>query len=102
LVPKAVKAETYRATIVPVVLYGCETWFVALTERQRLVLANRCGSKRDEVTGEWRQQYSEQLHDLHILPNITAVIRIRKMRWAGNLLRMGEKRGAYRALVGKP
>jgi len=47
------------------------------------------------VTGEWRQQYSEQLHDLHISPDITAVIRSTKTRWAGNLVYMGEKSGGY-------
>ena len=54
------------------------------------------------MTGEWRQQYSEQLHDLHISPDINAVIRSTKTRLAGNLVRMGEKSGGYRALMGKP
>jgi hypothetical protein len=91
LLPAAIKAETYRVIIFPVVLYGCETWFFAQMEKHGLVLGNRYGSKRDEVTEEWRQQYSEQLHDLHISRNITAVVRPRKKKWARNLVRMGRR-----------
>ena len=60
------------------------------------------GSKRDEVTGEWRKLHNEELRGLYSLPNIVRVIKSRKMRWAGNVARMGEGRGVHRVLVGKP
>jgi len=60
------------------------------------------GHKRDEVTGEWRKLHNEELHDLYCSPNIVRVIKLRRMRWAGRVARMGERRGVYRVLVGKP
>ena len=54
------------------------------------------------MTGEWRELHNEELHELYCLPNIIRVIKSRRMRWAGNVVRMGEKRGVYRVLVGKP
>ena len=59
------------------------------------------GSKRNEVTGEWRRLHKEELHDLYCSQNIIRVIRSRGMRWAGHVARMGERRGAYRVLVGR-
>jgi hypothetical protein len=58
--------------------------------------------KRDEVTGEWRKMHNEELHDLHSSPSIIRIIKARRMRWAEHIARMGEKRNAYRLLVGKP
>jgi hypothetical protein len=66
------------------------------------VLRRIFGPKRDEVTGEWRRLHSKELHVLYSLPNITRVIKSRRLRWAGHVARIGERRGAYRALVGKP
>jgi hypothetical protein len=60
------------------------------------------GPKRDEVTGEWRKLHNEELHDLYFSPNIIRMIKSRRMRWAGHVARMGEKRNAYRILPGKP
>ena len=60
------------------------------------------GPKRDEVTGEWRKLHNEELEDLYSLPNIVWVVKSRRMRWAGRVARMGEGRGVYRVLVGKP
>jgi len=60
------------------------------------------GPRRDEITGEWRRFHNEELYDLYSSPNIVRVINARKMRWAGQVARMGEERGAYRVLVGKP
>ena len=60
------------------------------------------GPKRDEVTGEWRKLHNEELNDLYCSPNIVRVIKSRRMRWAGHVARMGERRGVYRVLVGKP
>jgi hypothetical protein len=58
--------------------------------------------KRDEVTGEWRKLHNEELNDLYSLPNIVRVVKSRRMRWAGHVLRMGQERGVHRVLVGKP
>jgi hypothetical protein len=59
-------------------------------------------SKRDEVTGEWRKLHNKELHDLYSSPSIIRIIKSQRMRWAGHLARMGEKRNAYSLLVGKP
>jgi hypothetical protein len=102
------KIILYRTTIFPVVLYGCETWSLTLREEHRLrVFENRVlkrifGPKRDEVTGEWRKLHNEELRDLYSSPSIIRMIKSRGMRWAGHVARMGEKRNAYRLLVGKP
>jgi hypothetical protein len=66
------------------------------------VLRRIFGPKRDEVTGEWRKLHNEELHDLYSLPSIIRIIKARRMRWAGHVARMGEKRNTYRLLVGKP
>jgi hypothetical protein len=67
-----------------------------------MVLRRIFGPRRDEVTGEWRRLHNEELNDLYCSPNIVRVIKARRMRWAGQVARMGEERGAYRFLVGKP
>jgi hypothetical protein len=78
-----------------VVLYGCEIWLLTLKKERRLrVFENRVwrrmfGSKRDEVTGECRKLNNEELHDLYCSPNIVRVIKSRRMRWAGHVVRMG-------------
>jgi hypothetical protein len=58
--------------------------------------------KRDEVTGEWKRLNNEELHDLYFSPNILQVIKSRRIRWAGHVAYIGENRGVYRVLVGKP
>jgi len=94
--------------ILPVVLYGCETWLLTLREERRLkVFENRLmrkvfGPKRDEVTGEWRKLHNEELNGLYCSPNIVRVVKSRRMRWAGHVARMRERRSVYRVLVGKP
>jgi hypothetical protein len=60
------------------------------------------GSKRDEVRGEQRKLHTEELNDMYCSPNIVRVIKSKRMRWAGYVAHMGERRGAYRVLVGKP
>ena len=60
------------------------------------------GPKRDKVTGEWRKLHNEELKGLYSSPNIVRVIKSRRMRWAGHVAHMGEGRGVYRVLVGKP
>jgi hypothetical protein len=66
------------------------------------VLRRIFGAKRDEVTGEWRKLHNKELHDLYFSPSIIRIIKLRKMRWAGHVARIEEKRNAYRLLVGKP
>jgi hypothetical protein len=56
------------------------------------VLRRIFGFKRDEVTGEWRKLHTEELNDLYCVPNIVRVIKSRRMRWAGHVARMGERR----------
>ena len=107
LLSKNLNIKVYRTIILSVVLYGCETWSLTLREERRLrVFENRAlrrifGPKRDEVTGEWRKLHTEKLNDQHSSPNIVRMIKSRIIRWARRVARMGEKRGVYRALVGK-
>jgi hypothetical protein len=91
-----------------VVSYGCETWSLTLKEEHRLrIFENRMlsrifGPKRDEVTGEWRKLHNEELHDLYSSPSIIRTIKSKRMSLTGHVARIGEKRNAYRLLVGKP
>jgi hypothetical protein len=66
------------------------------------VLRRIFGPKRNEVTGEWRRLHNEELNDLYWSLNIIQVIKSRRMRWAGHVACMGEGRGGYRILVGRP
>jgi hypothetical protein len=66
------------------------------------VLKRIFGPKRDEATGEWRRLHNEELKDLYSSPNIIRAIKSTRMRWVGHLAHMGEKRDAYRILVGIP
>ena len=66
------------------------------------VLRRIFGPRRDEVTGDWRRLHKEEINVLYSSPNILRVIKSRRMRWAGHVARMGEDRGLYRVLVGKP
>jgi len=86
LLSKTLKIKVYRTIVLPVVLYGCETWSLTLREECRLrVFENRVfrrvfGPKRNEVTGEWRKLYKEELMDLYSPPNIVRVVNSRRMR----------------------
>jgi hypothetical protein len=108
LLSKNVKVRIYNTIILPVVLYGCETWPLAVREEHKLkVLENRVlrrifGPKKDGVTGGWRKLYGEELHNLYSSPRIIRIVKSRRMRWAGHVAQMGEKRNVYRLLVGKP
>jgi hypothetical protein len=80
--------------------------FILREERRLRVFENRVlrrifGPKRDEVTGEWRKLRNEELNDLYSSPHMSRVIKTRRMRWAGHVARMVQRRGVYRVLVGK-
>jgi hypothetical protein len=93
---KKIKIDIYKTAILPVVLYGCETWSLILKEEHRLwVFDNR-------VLTSWRKLHNDELRRLYSSPKIVRVIKSRRMRWAGHVARMGEGRGVYRILVGRP
>ena len=91
----------------PVVFYVCETWSLILREERRIrvfenrVLRRIIGPKWDEVTEKWRKLHNEELNDLYPSPNIVRVIKS-IMRWVGYVASIGESRGVYRVLMGKP
>ena len=84
--------------LLPVVLYGCETWSLTLREESKLrvfentVLRRIFGPKRDEVMGEWRILHNEELNDLYCSPNIVRVVKSKRKRWAGHV-RVWVRRG---------
>jgi hypothetical protein len=108
LLSKNLKVKIYRIIILPVVMYGRETRLLTLRKEHRLrVFENRVlrrifVPKRDEVTREWRKLHKEELNDPYSSPNIFRVIKSRRMSWAGHVVCVGERRGIYRFLVGKP
>jgi hypothetical protein len=97
LLSKNMKINIHKIIILPVVLYGSETWSLTLREECRLrVFENRVlrrifGPKRDEVTGEWRRLHNEELNDMHSSPNIIWMMKLRIMRWAGHVACMGDR-----------
>jgi len=108
LLSKNLKIKIYRSIILPVVLYGCETWSLTLREERRLrvVFENRVliifGLNREQVTGQWRKLHTEELNDLYSSPNIVRVIKSKRMGWAGHVAHMGGRRVVCRVLVGEP
>jgi hypothetical protein len=93
---KNLKIKIYRTVILPVVLYGCETWSLTLREKHRLrVFENRVlrrifGPKR-EKDGSWKKLHNDELHSLYSSPDFVGVIKSRRMRWAGHVARTGEE-----------
>jgi hypothetical protein len=104
---KNLKIKIYKTLILPVVPYGSETWSLTLGEEHRLrVFENRVlrrifGPRREEE-GTWRELHNDELPSLYSSPNIVRVIKSRRMRWVGHVARMGQGRGVYRILVGRP
>ena len=95
MLSKNLKIKIYRTIILPVGLYGFETWSLTLREQRRLrvfenmVLRRIFGLKRAEVTGKWRKLHNEELNDLYCSPSIFRVIKSRRMRWVGHVAPMG-------------
>jgi hypothetical protein len=107
LLPDIVRIGLYKIIILPLVLYGCETWSPTFREGYRLkVFGNRVlrrifGLKRYEVTGEWRKLHNEELRDLYSSPSIIRTIKPSTMRWAVHIVRMWDRKNACVLLVGK-
>jgi hypothetical protein len=76
--------------------------FILIIDFENKVLRRIFGPKRDEVTGEWRRLHKKELYALYSSPIIIRVMKSRRLRWAEHVARIGERRSAYRALVGKP
>jgi hypothetical protein len=99
LLSRNLRVKIYKTIILPVVLYGCETWSLTLIEEHRLrvfenrVLRGILGPKRDEVTGEWRKLHNGELLNFYSSRDIFRQIKSRRMRWAGHVARTGEGRG---------
>ena len=98
--------KIHRTIILPVELYGCETWSLTLREERKLrVFGNRVlriifYPKRNEVRVEWRKLHNEELNYLYSTPNIVRVIQARRIKWASMKHVWGK--GVHRGLVGKP
>jgi hypothetical protein len=94
LLSRNVKVKIHKTIILPVVLHGCETLSITLREEHRLrvfenwVLRKIFGTKRNDVTGEWRKLHNQELHNLYSLPNIIRQIKSRQIRSAGHVARM--------------
>jgi hypothetical protein len=94
--------------MLPVVLYGCETWSLTLREEcrprvfEKRVLRRIFVPERHDITWVWRKLHNEELHDLYSSLTIVQVIKSRRMRWAWHVVRMGKGRSVYRVLVGRP
>jgi hypothetical protein len=97
------KIKVYKTVILPVVLYGCETCTLTLREEHRLRgFENRKFGPKREEDGSRRKLHNDELHILYSSLNIVRVIKSRRMRLVGHVAHMGEVRGVYRVLVGRP
>jgi hypothetical protein len=104
LLSENIKIKICRTALLPVALYGCETWSVTWRDRVcgNRVQRNILGPKREEVTGDWRRLHSEELHDLYRSPHVVRVNNLRMVSLAGHVASVGARRGAHTGLVGKP
>jgi hypothetical protein len=108
LLCRSIKVNIFRVIILPLVLYGCETWSVTLREEHRLrVFENRVlrrifGPKRDEVTGERRKLHSGELHNLYSVPFHHYACEIKENEVGRTCGTHGRERKVYKVLVGKP
>ena len=87
LLSNKLKVNNIENIILPVVLYGCETWSLRLREElwlrvfENKVLRKIFGATKDEITGEWRKLYNAELHALYSTPNIIRSLKSRRLRW---------------------
>jgi hypothetical protein len=101
LLPGNITVKIYKTIILPVVLYGCETWSLILRKEhiqgvfENRVLRRIFGPKMDEVTGEWKKLHNEGFHNLYSSP------RSRRMRWAGHVVRIGRGGKSIQGFGGK-
>ena len=102
LLSRNVKIETQKTNTACVVLHGCETWSLTLREQRRLrifqnrVLKRILGPERDEETWEWRRLHKKELYSLCSSPNIIRLMKSKRLRRAGHVACMGDRRSAYR------
>jgi len=108
LLSKNLKIKIYRTIILPVVLYGCETWSLTLREERKLrifekwVFRRIFGPRRDGVTRSGGNYIMRSLMICTRLFNIFRVIKSRRRRWSGHVAVMGDRRDVFRVLAGKP
>jgi hypothetical protein len=104
---KKLEIKIYKTVILPVVLYGYETWSLSLRAEHRLRIFEKSelrrifGPEREE-DGSWIKLHNDEFHSLYSSPNLVRVIKLRSMRYPGQEARMGEGRGIYRVLIGTP
>jgi hypothetical protein len=106
LISRNLKVKIHKTVILPVIMYGCKTWSLTLREEHRLrgfenrVL--RIFRPKGEEDGSWRKFHDDAIHSLYSSPNIVRVVKSKRMRWTGQVVRMGEGRGVYRVLFRRP
>ena len=108
ILSRKLKLKIYNAIIRPVVLYGCKTWTMTLSDLKNLVsfenkiLKRISGMIRDSVTGEWRHRSAREVRELTRQPYITSYIRSRRLAWVGHVVRADEERAISRISEAKP
>jgi hypothetical protein len=108
MLSKNIKIRIFTIIILPVVLYGCETGYLTVRVEHKMrviesiILRRIFGPKGDKVTGGWTKLHNEDLHNLYSSPNIIRIIKTRRMKWAGHMVRIGTERNVYGLFVRKP
>jgi hypothetical protein len=98
----------YKTIILPVVLYGYETWSLTLREEHRLrlfenrILRRIFRQMRDKIAGEWKELHNKEFHILYSSSNIIKQIKSRRVKWVRHVARMGEDRNVYKVFMRKP